>query len=567
MKKRRMIAGLASCAMATTLVACSSGSSDKNNTLTVGVNQELNGVFSPAYYSSSYDNYAIDLVYEGLLGYNAENELVPELAQEMPEISEDGLTFTFKIREGAKFSDGTPVTSKDVKYSFTLLADPSYTGRFAINAENIVGYEEYNKGDATELTGIETPDDETVIIHAKEPRIDNLVTFGDSVRIMSAAQFDYKKGDTSEIESNTSDMLGSGPYKLNSYDKASGASFVRNENYEAKDGEYTVEKIIIKTTDVQTEVDELKSGNVDLLPQTIEQQKIGTVSKDDKLTYNTYFRAGEGYIGFNAGEGHTTADNAVRQALSYATDRQAFVDSYFKFEDASDEVTENTELGYVPDVYWNPVSENLGEYVRGEKTIDGLTVYNFDLEKAKSVLEEAGWKVGDDGYRYKDGTKLEVKWMLSKDNSVLDTLIPMVQKSWKEIGVDLKQTTVDFNTLLDTVSNPEKSSEWDIFFLATGYTGLADSDANNYYGDTPDNYSHIQDAQLEDYLKKGLYINDVEVSKENYLAAMQRASQLDAYLPIYGNQYFDLYNKRVKNLNTSSVHSWAQAMDQVTLEN
>lgn len=65
MKKRRMIAGLASCAMATTLVACSSGSSDKNNTLTVGVNQELNGVFSPAYYSSSYDNYAIDLVYEG----------------------------------------------------------------------------------------------------------------------------------------------------------------------------------------------------------------------------------------------------------------------------------------------------------------------------------------------------------------------------------------------------------------------------------------------------------------------------------------------------------------------
>ena len=159
MKERRMIAGLASFAMATTLVACSSGSSGKDQTLTVGVNQELNGVFSPAYYSSSYDNYAIDLVYEGLLGYNADNELEPELAQDMPEISDDGLTFTFKIREGAKFSDGTPVTSKDVKYSFTILADPSYTGRFAINAENIVGYEEYNQGDATELTGIETPDD------------------------------------------------------------------------------------------------------------------------------------------------------------------------------------------------------------------------------------------------------------------------------------------------------------------------------------------------------------------------------------------------------------------------
>lgn len=567
MKERRMIAGLASFAMATTLVACSSGSSGKDQTLTVGVNQELNGVFSPAYYSSSYDNYAIDLVYEGLLGYNADNELEPELAQDMPEISDDGLTFTFKIREGAKFSDGTPVTSKDVKYSFTILADPSYTGRFAINAENIVGYEEYNQGDATELTGIETPDDETVIIHAKKPRIDNLVTFGDSVRIMSANQFDYKKGDTSEIESNTSDMLGSGPYKLNSYDKASGASFVRNENYETKDGEYSVEKIIIKTTDAQTEMDELKSGSVDLLAQTIEQQKIGAASKDDNLTYNSYFRAGEGFIGFNTVSGHTTSDNTVRQALSYATDRQSFVDSYFKFEDASDEVVENTKLGYVPDVYWNPVSENLGEYVRGEKSVDGLISYNFDTEKAKSILEEAGWKVGDDGYRYKDGTKLEVKWMLSKDNSVLDTLIPMVQKSWKEIGVDLKQTTVDFNTLLDTVSNPEKSSEWDVFFMATGYTGLQDTDANNYYGNSPDNYVQIHDEQLDKYLYDGMYTNDNEVSKDNYLKAMERASQLDAWFPLYGNQYFDLYNKRVKNLNTSSVHSWAQAMDQVSLEN
>ena len=567
MRKRRMIAGLASIAMATTLVACSSGSSDKSNTLTVGVNQELNGVFSPAYYSSSYDGYAIDLVYEPLLGYNADNELVPQLAQDMPEVSDDGLTYTFKIREGAKFSDGTPVTSKDVKYSFTLLADPSYTGRFAINAENIVGYKEYNQGDAEELSGIETPDDETVIFHAAEPRIDNLVTFGNNMKVMSASQFDYKKGDTSEIESSTSEMLGSGSYKLNSYDKSSGASFVRNENYEAKDGEYSIDKVIIKTTDVQTEVDELKSGSVDLLPQTIEQQKIGTVSKEDDLTYNSYFRAGEGYIAFNAVDGHTTADNAVRQALSYATDRQSFVDSYFKFEDASDEVVENTKLGYVPQVFWNPVSENLGEYVRGEKPLDGLTVYNFDTEKAKAVLDAAGWKVGEDGYRYKDGTKLEVKWMLSKDNSVLETLIPMVQKSWKEIGVDLKQTTVDFNTLIDTVQNPEKSSEWDVFFMAIGYTGLSDGDANSNYGNTPDNYPQIHDAQLDEYLRKGMYTNDAETSKENYLKAMERASEVDAYLPIYGNQYFDLYNKRVKNLKTSSVHSWAQAMDQASLEN
>lgn len=563
MKGKKLFAGLASLAMATTLVACSSGSSASSNTLTVGVNQALNGVFSPAYYQSSYDGYAINLVYESLLDYNDKNELVPSLAAEMPKVSDDGMTVTFKIRKGAKFSDGSKLTSKDVKYTFTLLSDPSYTGRFGINAENIVGYTEYHDGDATELTGIETPDDQTVVFHAAKARIDNVTAWGGQ-GILSAKQFGYKKGDTSKIEKGVSKMLGSGPYKLNSYDKGSGASFVRNKYYKAEKGKYSIEKVVIKTTDTSTELSELQSGKVDILPQTIEQQKIGTTSLDKKLTYNTYTRAGEGYVAFNTSEGHTTADQAVRQALSYATDRQAFVNSYYKFDKASKEVKE-VQLGYVPAVYWNPVSTNVGEYVRGEKAVDGLVDYKFDLDKAKAVLEAGGWTVGDDGFRYKDGNKLTVKFLLSKDNTVLDTLIPMIQKSWKEIGVDLQQATVDFNTLLDTVSNDEKVGEWDVFFMATGYTGLGDSDANNNYGPTPDNYTRINDATLLEYLNKGLYTNDAQESQKYYVMAMARASELAAYLPMYGNTYFDLYNKRVKNFKTSSVHNWAQALDKASL--
>ncbi len=107
-----------------------------------------------------------------MLAYDVNSELQPQLATEMPTVSEDGLTYTFKLKEGVTFSDGTPLTSSDVKYTFTVIADPSYSGRMTSNAEIIVGYDEYHDGDATELTGIETPDDTTVIFHIKEPQID-----------------------------------------------------------------------------------------------------------------------------------------------------------------------------------------------------------------------------------------------------------------------------------------------------------------------------------------------------------------------------------------------------------
>ncbi|MEF2782664.1 MAG: ABC transporter substrate-binding protein [Clostridium sp.] len=559
-------------AMALTTVGCSSGSGggsqSKDNTFTVGINQELSGVFSPLYYQSSYDGDVINLVYQSLLKYDVNSELQPELAAEMPTVSEDGLTYTFKLKEGVTFSDGTPLTSSDVKYTFTVIADPTYSGRMTANAENIVGYEEYHSGDATELTGIETPDDTTVIFHIKEPQIDAINNFG-GMSICSDEQFEYTKGNTEEIESNTDKPIGSGPYVLNKYDKATGASLVKNEKFTGE-GDYAVENIIIKKTDAATEYDELANGTVDLLPGQIEQNKIGPASLNDSLTYNAYTRAGVGFVGFNAAEG-STADVAVRQALAYATDRQTFVENFYAFDEASDEMKEQV-LGYVPQAYWNPASTTMGAYVRGEQEVKGLVEYTYDLDKANQILDDAGWVKGSDGIRSKDGERLVVKFMASAENSVLDTLLPMVQKSWKEIGVDVQTTTLDFNTVLSTLTDDSKLGEWSCFFLATGYTGVADTDANLNYGSDQDgkpysdNYSRVVDEELNGYLNAGYKTADAKVSEEAYLKAMIRANELVPYLPLYGNQYFDLYNTRVKGLETGPVHTWSLAMDKVTLE-
>lgn len=574
MNKRKLFAGMASVAMAATLVGCSSESgSSAADTFTVGVTSEMAGVFSPLYYQTNEDHNVINLVYQSLLKYDAKNELHPELATDMPEVSEDGKTLTFHLKKGVKFSDGTDLTSSDVKYTFTVMADPSYTGRMSNTVEDLEGYKEYSQGDAKELTGVETPDEHTVVFHLANPRIDAVSNFG-AMAICSDEQFEYTKGNTEEIEQSTDQPIGSGPYVLKTYDKATGASLTKNEKFTGE-GEYAVKNIIIKKTDLSTEYDELKSGNVDLIPGVIEPSKVSQASTNDEITFNHYPRAGVGYVAFNCQNG-ATSDQAVRQALAYATDRAGFNDSYYGYDDKASDKVKDIKLGYQPQAYWNPASKNLGAYVRGEEKIDGLTEYNFDVEKAKSVLDAAGWTVGSDGVREKDGQKLELKFVATKDNSVLETLIPLMSKAYKEIGVDLKTTEVDFNTLVDMLTNDDQSKEWNAFFMATGYNGVEDTDSLLNFGytvdadgnkvPTADNYPRLIDDELNSLLQSAYRTGDVEASKQDYLKAMQRSAELVSYLPIYGNEYFDLYNKRVEGLETGPVQTWSHAMEGVTLK-
>ena len=570
MNKQRIVAGLASVAMASTLVACSGGSSSDAKTLTVSVNQSLTGQFTPQYASSAYDQYVVNLCYESMLKYNADNELEPVLAKDLPEVSEDGLTLTYKLEKGHKFSDGTEVTAKDVKFTFTTLADPSYTGPNGGGMDNIVGYKEYNSGAAKELTGVETPDDYTVVFHLVSPQIDAVSSFG-TMGIASADHYSkYKQGNVKVVEKNQEESCGSGAYQLKSYDKASGASFVRNEEFKPEKGQYQVDRIVMKKTDVTTEVSELKKGTVDLIPEVIETNKVSEASQDDNMAFNYYTRSAVGFVAMNANNG-ATADKAVRQALMYATDRQGFCDSYFRWDKKASDEVKKVKGGYVPAAYWNPASVNSGAVVRNEETIDGLNTYAFDMDKANQVLDEAGWVRGADGIREKDGQKLEIKFLLSEGNSVLETLIPMVKKTWSDLGVDLKQTTVDFSTLLSNIQDTSHDSEWNMCFLATSFTSNQDSSANDSYANDPENmavnnYSRINDQALIDQLTKARADADEKQSKADYVEAMKMAADDAGYMPVYSGMQFNLYNKKVDLTGTGTLRNWSQSMDTITVK-
>lgn len=557
--------------MAVSMTACGSKDASSDKTLRVGV-LELDGVISPIYYTTAYDGYAVDLIFDSLLDYDVNSNLVPELAKEMPTVSKDGKTITFKLKDGLKFSDGSALTSEDVRFTFEVTADPSYSGRFGSTAQNIDGWDEFNKKGSTveHISGIETPDDTTIIFHLKEARNDSIADIGNTFGIISYDQFkdSYKKGDTKSVEEATTTTIGSGAYKLNKFDKASGASFVKNDEFNTKEGKYEVKNIILKTVTEQTELKELQSDNVDLLPASLNADKISTISSTEGYSYHNYPRAGIGYVTFNTENGATT-DPEVRKALIYAINRDAFNNSYFGWTDEASKDLKDIKLGYAPKAFINPVS-SLGDVVRGERKIDGLTDYSYDLEKAKSILDDAGWKVGSNGVREKDGKELEIKFLASEGNSVLETLLPLFEKDWaKELGVSLKKTTVDMNTMFNKLESKDASDEWNAAFLAVGFTGTTLTEINTMFHSSDDrlsNYAGLKDKELDNLLEKAQSTVDNDAAKVAYEEVLVRAMNDAAYYPLYANQYFDLYNGRVKNLKTTSVYTFAKAMADVTID-
>ena len=522
------------CMAAAMMTGCASGSSGANGkTLTVGLKTGFNGIFSPLYYQTVYDDYVIEMVYQSMLSYDRDNQLQPELATEQPTISEDGSTLTFKLKKGVKFSDGSKLDADDVVLTFTAMADPSYTGRFSTYVDYLEDYKEYHDGDAKTLSGVEKIDDYTVAFHLATPRIDAISQVG-TFPIISNSQFKkYKKGDTKMFEDKASEPIGTGPYVLKNFQKDSAATFVKNDKFKAKDGEYQIDNVVMKICDTSTELQELQKGTVDLLPQADNADKVGTASLDKNLTYNNYASSSMQYFIYNC-EAGATADPAVRQALTYAIDRQSFVDSYYSFSKGSKDV-KKTQPGFVPVLMANPISSQLGDIVTGKE---------------------------------KDGQKLTVRMVSTKGKDQLDTMLPMLEKAWgEELGVDFKTNLSEFNTMVATVQGDDTVNDWEVSYMGWQF-GSGDDTGINLLCQTgqTDNTSRLSDPDLDALLDTALHTTDQAASTAAYKEAYEKISELCPYVAINGLSYYDLYNKKIKNLDTAPLYDFVRALDKATIE-
>ena len=312
--KRKVIVVLATLCLVTSLVSCGGGeskgtSTDKVGATSAGATQDLKGnesikatnpeklpkvaqdrkdtivigmsapkgEFLPIYSSTTYDAWVGDIVFSKLISNDKEGNAIPSLAEKF-DISEDGKTYKFTLRKGVKFTNGEEVKAKDVAFTYTTLCDPSYDGPRSSYVEGLVGYEEYNKGDAKNVAGIKVVDDYNIEFTLKEsdaPGIWNFV-----MGIMPESVYKFEKGNIQPLKEKMTKLklIGSGPYKFVHFKPGQEVKLVKNDNY--FEGAPKIPNVVLKVTNGTTQIQELVTGNVDIehnavqpKPENIEQLK------------------------------------------------------------------------------------------------------------------------------------------------------------------------------------------------------------------------------------------------------------------------------------------------------
>ncbi|MGL5254776.1 MAG: ABC transporter substrate-binding protein [Brevinema sp.] len=513
------------------------------DTLVVG-SLEMSGNFLPIYYVTAYDVQVTSLVFESLLSLDEQGNFIPYLAETMPTVSSDGKSYTVKLKKGIKFHSGNEMTADDVVFSAKVLADPSYDGRFASAVQDMLGYEEYSQGKTKIFRGVEKIDDYTVRINFKEPLFSNLALV--SITVMDSKFYAYNHGDVSPIKAKMRDLSGTGAYILKEYKPKQFALLEANPNYHGTPPK--IKKIIIKNVSPSTDVQELVRGEIDILPSISEPEKLITANKTGFIDRIQYPRHGYGYLMFNSSIAPTD-DKRVRQALSYGLNRKAIGDIYFK--GLSDLVD-----APMSKIYWT-YDDSLEEK---------MISYHYSPEKASELLENAGWIMESDGFRYKDGVKFSLDWVATKDNPIVDVIIPVLLDNYKSLGLEIRIQQIDFTSLIDKVYN--ERSGFHMYNMALSEAAIPSpynvwhSRLNKRGGSNTGQYTNFILDELLDRMKRSL---DRDIFKALWQEHVLILNEDMPMLPLYTNYFTDLVNRRVKNLKTSSLRPWYAVIDEVEL--
>jgi peptide/nickel transport system substrate-binding protein len=281
-------------------------------------------------------------------------------------------TATFHLRKNAKWHDGQPVTAKDVVFTINMLTDPATTSRWGASFMHVVGYDEAQKAPTpTSLSGLTAPDDYTVQIELTQPDsgMQGVFMFIDMLPEHILGSIDRAK--LPEQPFWREGRIGAGPYKLVKVVEGERMELEANPDYYM--GKPQIEKLnLLFFSSFDTSLAAFQKGDSLAAPMTANDVQLvkGTQGAEILTT-----PAGVGAIEINCAL-PDFSDKRVRQAMSYAIDRKTICDQLF--------------LGYA-----DPVASEL-PYLKWTQPAD-LNPYDYDADKAKSLLKDAGWK-GDKTY-------------------------------------------------------------------------------------------------------------------------------------------------------------------------
>lgn len=481
------------------------------------------GPGNPHDYSSSF--VLLDLLYEPLVRYDANGDIQPALAESW-EISDDGLTWTFNLRQGVTFHDGTPFNAEAVKW----------------NMERWVGTSRHDWLPTTgRISSIETPDDFTVVLTLSEsyyPAIQDL-TLVRPVRFLSSEGVDS----AGEFAS----AIGTGPWQVESLSDTR-AVLSRNEAYWGEKPELD-ELVIEVILDAQTRVAALLSGEVDVIGGSylggVSLESLPVLERNDDVSIQT----GAGLNTFYMAPRFDVPpldDVRVRRALNYAIDRAGISDALFGGR-------------AVPAQHLLPESI---PYV----TIADAGLYEYDPDRARELITEAGWTLNGSGVFEKDGVPLKLTLVVDDGQSPqAATMAQALQAQYKDVGVELDIRNFDYSGWLDALYTNDYS-----LIVRSSYGPPYDPHtlmSSAFYTDTnEDHYMSYFDSDLDQLIDSALASTDPQERQEIYDRMWRHLEDVSAIIPlVFPERVFAVRNEVEGFRLGGSEYDWAWGVEDVII--
>ena len=450
------------------------------------------------------------------------------------------------IHEKYTWNDGTPVTSADFLEYYKIIAHKDYTGvRFDDDMRNVVGIEEYNKGESKEISGFKTLSDKKFEIHFK--KFNPGILWGGGIPFEPVPSHKLKDIPVKEQEAHDitrKNPLSPGPYYIKEIVPGQQVVFEANPYYYK--GQPKVKKVIWKIVPSAQIVAALQSGEYDLtvslnadLYSKVSALKNVQIGVQDDLSYT--------YIGFKLGKWDNEkkevvtdpnakmADVKLRQAMAYAIDNDAVGEKFYQG------LRRNATQLMIP---------AFKEYYD-----DSLKGYTYDLEKAKKLLDEAGYKdTNNDGIREdKNGKPFKIKFASMSGGATAEPIANYYIQQWKQIGLDVELTNgrlIEFNSFYEKVQADDP--EIDIYQAAWG-TGSNPNPTGLYGRKAQYNFSRFATPELDAIFDK---INSYEAVDKEYRAKAYKefANYMFENIPVVPTLFrkgIVAVNNRVKKWDTT----------------
>lgn len=520
---------------------------NRKDTLIIGIISP-NAVFNPLLEESQYDSDVNDAMWASLLDINYDGTIIEGLAY-MPEISEDGKTYTFTLKDDLKWQDGTPITSQDFDFTFKYIMDKTYTGRFERETLNVLGWEAYRDGTSTEIEGVKIIDDKTFSVTMVAPNAKTLAYFSRDFKPLAKHVYgaDYVQGNAKDLDKFNRNPFGNGAYKFVNYKDGEEVVLVANEHYYK--GTPKIKNLVFRVVNETNQMLLLENGDVDIMAGSVAvtSENLLLLQQLGFLNANIVEYLGYGYVAINHNE-PIMQDLNVRKALAYGLDRNSVVDAAFGGQANVIDVPQSTVSWAYP--------EN-GDY----------THYEYNPEKAKQLLEEAGWKVGSDGIREKDGVKLSLKFLASSPNTVNDVLVPVMIDNYKAIGIELKAEQMEFRTLVDK-QNEAKEGKFSYHLAFLAWSLDIDPDPTSVFASTGvNNKVSYSNPTVDKLLNDALNEMDQTKRKELYEQLYKEISEDLPCLFLYQRKDMSVYSSRVKGMEGETPYrTFRNELEKISFE-